>query len=246
MPAEPTVPAAPVTPAARPGQALPGQPADLSPEAPVLPLVPFFRPPPAVGRPLPDAVAMRVIPDTCPPYDDEPGRRAQAGRARAQDAPGAADAAAVPGAPAGPGAGSAAASPVTGPGTAAPGGPAALPGWPCHFAQILAETLAGSRPAQQIVPWTTEQAQRHIQRLGPLMSAGSQPRVRRVVTFRPSADVLEMTVVIGVGPRVRALAVRMERTRPAGRRARRDGPAAAATGRGGGPAPWVCTAVEAA
>jgi hypothetical protein len=126
-----------------------------------------------------------------------------------------------------------------------PGSPAALPGWPGHFAQILAETLAGSRPAQQIVPWTTEQAQRHIQRLGPLMSAGSQPRVRRVVTFRPSADVLEMTVVLGVGPRVRALAVRMERTRPAGRQPPRARPGTEVTGYGG-PAPWVCTAIEAA
>jgi hypothetical protein len=127
----------------------------------------------------------------------------------------------------------------------APGGPAALPGWPGHFAQILAETLAGSRPAQQIVPWTTEQAQRHIQRLGPLMSAGSQPRVRRVVTFRPSADVLEMTGVLGVGPRVRALAVRMERARPAGHQPPRDRPGTEVTGYGG-PAPWVCTAIEAA
>jgi hypothetical protein len=83
------------------------------------------------------------------------------------------------------------------------------------------------------------------------MSAGSQPRVRRVVTFRPSADVLEMTVVIGVGSRVRALAVRMERARPARSQPRRDGPRAAAAGRDGGPAlggpaQWVCTAVEAA
>jgi hypothetical protein len=137
-------------------------------------------------------------------------------------------------------------SPVTSGGPAAlPAGPAGLPGWPSHFAQVLAETLAGSRPAQQILPWTTEQAQRHIQRLGPLMSAGSQPRVRRVVTFRPSADVLEMTIVLGVGSRVRALAVRMERAGPAGRRSRDDEPRAAATRRSG-PAPWVCTAVEAA
>ena len=190
-----------------------------------------------MGRPLPDAVAVRVIPDTCPPYDDEPGRQAQARQAPSRKAPARKAPAKRPRAQGAPRSADAAAAPV---------GPAALPGWPGHFAQILAETLAGSRPAQQIVPWTTEQAQRHIQRLGPLMSAGSQPRVRRVVTFRPSADVLEMTVVIGVGPRVRALAVRMERARPAGRRSRPDEPRATAAGRGGEPAPWVCTAVEAA
>jgi hypothetical protein len=209
------MPAAPVTPA------------DLSPGAPVLPLVPFFRPPPAVGRPLPDAVAVRVIPDTCPPYDDDSGHRAQTRRPQARRAPVTTKA------------------PVR---TAAPAsqeGQAALHGWPGHFAQVLAETLAGSRPAQQIVPWTTEQAQRHIQRLGPLMSAGSQPRVRRVVTFRPSADVLEMTIVLVVGPRVRALAVRMERTGPASPRPQDAGPRAAVTHRSQ-PAPWVCTAVEAA
>jgi hypothetical protein len=186
-----------------------------------------------VGRPLPDAVAVRLIPDTCPPYDDDSGHRAQARRPQTRRAPATPKAPVRTAAPARPG------------GPASQEGQAALHGWPGHFAQVLAETLAGSRPAQQIVPWTTEQAQRHIQRLGPLMSAGSQPRVRRVVTFRPSADVLEMTIVLGVGSRVRALAVRMERTGPASRRPPEDGPRAAVTHRSQ-PAPWVCTAVEAA
>ena len=114
--------------------------------------------------------------------------------------------------------------------------PAAPPGWPGKFAQVLAETLAGARPPRQIAPWTTDRARRHIQRLGPLLAAGEQPRVRRVVTFQPAADVVEMTVVVGVGPRVRALAVRLER----------DGPRRASPGRGAQAARWVCTAVEAA
>src|SRR2546430_1731629 len=38
------------------------------------------------------------------------------------------------------------------PGPAAPREP---PGWPGQFAQVLAETLAGSRPSRQLVPWTT-------------------------------------------------------------------------------------------
>jgi hypothetical protein len=114
--------------------------------------------------------------------------------------------------------------------------PAAPPGWPSQFAQVLAETLAGSRPPRQIAPWTTERARRHIQRLGPLLAAGEQPRVRRVVTFRPTIDVVEMTVIVGIGPRVRALAIRLER----------DGPREASPGRGAQAARWVAVAVEAA
>jgi hypothetical protein len=115
-------------------------------------------------------------------------------------------------------------------------GPAAPPGWPSQFAQVLAETLAGSRPPRQIKPWTTERARRHIQHLGPLLAAGEQPRVRRVVTYRPSADVVEMTVIVGIGPRVRALAIRLER----------DGPRRASPGRAAHGARWVAVAVEAA
>jgi len=109
------------------------------------------------------------------------------------------------------------------------------PGWQGRFAQALAETLAGSRPPRQIQPWTTQQAREHIQRLGPRMASAQRPRVRRVVTYRPASDVMEMAVVVGFGSRVRALAVRLERSavsppanlgEPAGR--------------------WVCTAVEAA
>jgi Family of unknown function (DUF6459) len=112
------------------------------------------------------------------------------------------------------------------------------PGWPSLFAQVLAETLAGSRPAGQIVPWTTQRARSNIQRLGPTLAAGQptarqRPLVRRVVTSQPSSDVLEMTVIVGFGPRIRALAVRLELSQPRGIPA-------------GRPARWLCTAVEAA
>ena len=106
--------------------------------------------------------------------------------------------------------------------------------WPGQFARVLAETLAGSRPARQITPWTTEQARRRIRELGPQLSAGQPPQarrlmpaVRRVLTCRPAPGVLEMTVVLVFDGRVLALAVRLERDQPPGR-------------------PWVCTAVEAA
>jgi hypothetical protein len=120
------------------------------------------------------------------------------------------------------------------------GGPdrGVAPGWPSLFAQVLAETLAGSRPAGQIVPWTTQRARSNIQRLGPTLADGQptarqRPLVRRVVTSQPRSDVLEMTVIVGFGPRIRALAVRLELSQPRGIRA-------------GRPARWLCTAVEAA
>ena len=204
---------------------------------------------PAGPRPLPDPEAVRLclIPDSAPPYDAEvaaagppgafprlgtgpgsagPGGAHGAPRLSGPDSPGQADA---PG-PAGP------RKPPTAPGSPGqPGSPASPPGWPGQFAQVLAETLAGSRPPRQLVPWTTERARDRIQRLGPLLSAGQQPRVRRVVTFHPTADAMEMAVVVVFGQRVHALAVRLER-----------GGGQATAGRAAQPGRWMCVAVEAA
>jgi hypothetical protein len=105
--------------------------------------------------------------------------------------------------------------------------------WPSQFAQALAETLAGTRPLSQLAPWISVQARRRIRRLSPVLSTASQPnssqpRLRRVIITSPAGGVLEMTVVIGLGQRVRALAVRLERS---------DSTAEPR---------WHCTAVEAA
>jgi Family of unknown function (DUF6459) len=113
---------------------------------------------------------------------------------------------------------------------------AAAAEWPSQFARVLAETLAGSRPQGQIVPWTTDQARKRIRQLGPMLAAGTAPRVHRIVTSLPAENVVEMTVVVGFGPRVRALAVRLER----------DGPHRPAPGRDARAARWVCTVIEAA
>ncbi len=186
----------------------------------VLPLVPGFERNPPRTRPLPDASAVRLIevPDAAPPYDDgamtPPGNPGPAGP-RAPERPGTPS----PRAP--------------GPGSSRQ---AAAAAWPSQFAQVLAETLAGSRPQGQISPWTTDQARRLIRQLRPMLAAGPTPRVRRVVTSRPAAGVVEMTVVVGCGPSVRALAVRLEQDRP-GR---------AGSGRDTRAARWVCTAIEAA
>jgi hypothetical protein len=186
----------------------------LPPDRPSLPPVPGRprRRPAGDPSPLPDPAAVRLcrIPDSAPPYDG--------------------DAVAVPPpAPAHPPGPAAPVGRATPPQPGGPGGrpvPAAAPAWPGHFAQVLAETLAGVRPASQLVPWTTERARSRIQQLGPLLAAGQRPRIRRVVTFRPTADAMEMTVVVGFGPRVHALALRLER----GDDSRR----------------WLCTIVEAA
>ena len=108
--------------------------------------------------------------------------------------------------------------------------------WPSQFAQVLAEALAGARPASQMTPWTTERARAHIRRLGPLLAAGQRPRVQRVLTSRPVDDVVEIAVIVGFGPRTRALAARLERASPQ----------AATPGRPGRQARWLCTAIESA
>jgi Family of unknown function (DUF6459) len=181
---------------------------------------------------LPDATAVRLlgIPDSAPPYDDE---AAGTGQDAADTGEAARRNRALAPPPAGP------------PGRPAGRGPATSPAadradraarWPSQFAQVLAETLAGARPPQQIMPWTTHQARKRIRQLGPLLAAGDLPRVRRVVTSSPAADVIEMTVIIRSGPRFRALAVRLER----------DGPRGASPGRRARPTRWVCTALETA
>jgi hypothetical protein len=187
-----------------------------------------------------------VVPDTAPPYDDH---AAAAGPRRGSrtytDLPG------EPPAPAGDGARGAAPAKDGTSGLVkrardgAPGperlslrrrGPTTASGWPSQFAQVLAETLAGSRPQGQIAAWTTDQARKHFRQLGPMLSAGAQPRVRRIVTSRPALGVVEMTVVVGCGPRTRALAIRLERA----------GPHRPAPGRNARNATWICTAIEAA
>ena len=113
--------------------------------------------------------------------------------------------------------------------------------WPSQFAQVLAETLAGSRPARQITPWTTAHARQRIRQLGPALATGRQPRLRRVITTRPAEDVVELTVVVSFGPHLRVLAVRLERAGPQLPGPEATGPQARTCGPG-----WLCTAVEAA
>jgi Family of unknown function (DUF6459) len=217
----------------------------------VLPLVPGLARRPTRRRPLPDAAAVRLlrVPDSAPPYDDGLAEAGPDGRPLSP-APAPPPAAR----PARPGPGRTAPRPAAAPQTMGQPSPPAARGtaadarWPSQFAQVLAETLAGSRPQGQIRPWTTDQARRRIRQLGPSLAADVQPRIRRIVTSRPATGVVEMTVIVGFGPRIRALAVRLERearARPADRG--RDEPyRSPGPERDAGAARWICTAVEAA
>jgi len=185
--------------------------------------------PRVAGPPLPDpaAVQLHTVPDSAPPYDDElaaaassaqPGGSAQPGWRPASGPP----REAAVGRPAG-------GRPPGGAG----GGEPTLPG---QFARVLVETLAGARPPRQLTSWTTERARSRIQRMGPLLTAGQPAQLRRVVARHPAADVIEMTVLLSVGPQIRALAVRLEHTAPR----------PASLGRHSRPGRWLCTQVEAA
>lgn len=84
------------------------------------------------------------------------------------------------------------------------------PALPRQFAILLAEVLAGVRPARQLAPWLSKRGSLHLQQLMPLFKTGHQPRVLRVLTTRPAPNVVEMTMIVATGPRPRALAIRLE------------------------------------
>jgi hypothetical protein len=133
----------------------------------------------------------------------------------------------APGRPAGPGS-------AAGPNGGAGHAPGLSAAWPRQFAQVLVEILAGFRPAKQLAPWATEQVRAQIDLLSCAADAEQRPRIRRVMTSRPTAGVVEMTMVVGFGPRSRALAMRFEHVP-----ARPPVP-----GRPPRPARWLCTEIE--
>ena len=175
---------------------------------------------------MPELSTLRLVkvPDAAPPFDCEThGTRCPA-RAGGQAV---ASGAAVAGAA------------VSGRDSAAPA-PAAVAADPAtaqprQLALVVVEVLAGVRPHRQLVPLATDRVRARIRSLAPLLACDQRPRVTRIVTSRPAAQVVEMTVVVNVGPRSRALAMRFEHAaaRPA------------APGWPARPARWLCTAIEA-
>jgi hypothetical protein len=107
--------------------------------------------------------------------------------------------------------------------------------WPRRLAVVIVEVLAGVRPDRQLVPLATDRVRARIRGLAPLLTSDRRPRVARIVTSRPAARIVEMTVVVNFGLRSRALAMRFEHVaaRPA------------APGWPARPARWLCTAIEA-
>jgi uncharacterized protein DUF6459 len=195
------------------------------------------------------AIRLVALPEIGPPFDDDPAARASAVSGEAIPAVSVAEAAAAPA-------------------RKGPGAPGALRGseagpdgdWARQFARLLTEALSGARPARQILPWTSERARTQLRALMPLFGGGQRPRVLRVIATRPARDVIEMTVVAGLGERTRALAVRLERAEPPDRPAwlsqatgreqpSPSTPPAHAAGRGKAAATgarWLCTDIEAA
>ena len=107
--------------------------------------------------------------------------------------------------------------------------------WLRRLAVVIVEVLAGVRPDRQLIVLATDRVRARIAGLAPLLACDQRPRITRIVTSRPAARVVEITVVANFGPRCRALALRAEHV--AGR--------PAAPGRSARPARWLCTAFEA-
>jgi hypothetical protein len=181
-----------------------------------------------------DAIRRLQVPRVAPPYDDEPATAIGGPGSDTSDEGNGGRLAGAAVQPVVPRAGHPKPGPLAAPQTASqhttvhnPDNRGAEAGaWPGQFAQVLAETLAGSRPHRQLAPWTTEQVRRQIRQLGPRFATVERPLVRRVMTSAPASGVLEITAVVGFGPRIRVLALRLERER-AGRA-------------------WCCTAIESA
>ena len=191
---------------------------------------------------MPELPALRLVnlrlvkvPDAAPPYDCQiHGARCPA------RCPGQTVAATVDGAPAAH-APQLAAPPAGVPSLGAPslgapsvGGADLTSAWPRQLAVVIVEVLAGVRPDRQLIVLATDRVRARIAGLAPLLACDQRPRITRIVTSRPAARVVEMTVVVNFGPRSRALALRVEHmaARPA------------APGWPARPARWLCTAIE--
>ena len=189
------------------------------------------------------AIRLLELADLGPPFDDDPSA---AGRA-------AADAAALQHGAPGPGAAALAPGQGTARTAAVAPGLDADGAWARQFARLLTEALSGARPVRQILPCVSERARIQLHALMPLFGGGQRPRLLRVIATRPARDVIEMTVIAGLGARTRALAVRLQRTDsaertpawltpadPAGQRQVSARPARPTAPR------WLCTDIEAA
>ncbi len=94
--------------------------------------------------------------------------------------------------------------------------------WAAQFVQAAVEVATGRRPVTQLVRWTSEDVRALLTRRAALSArrqasrpgAAAGPARRTVVSsaraFQPCAGVVEASVVLADGDRVRAVALRME------------------------------------
>jgi hypothetical protein len=86
--------------------------------------------------------------------------------------------------------------------------------WAAHLAQAVVEVMTGSRPAPQLLRWTTSEVYAVLARRGALSARRGVPRgrratVRTVRVCEPRDGIAEACAVVVDGSRVRALAMRM-------------------------------------
>jgi hypothetical protein len=91
--------------------------------------------------------------------------------------------------------------------------------WAARLTRSLLEVMTGARPAPQVVRWTTPEVYAVVARRGALVARraaeGRSRRTRHPVVIRrvrvcePADGVAEAAVVVGHGPRVRAVAIRL-------------------------------------
>lgn len=174
------------------------------------------------------SVRLLRVPEVAPPFDGESVPAGAAPPARVPVTAASAPATGVPVTAAGD---PAAGDPVTGEARCAPvaAEPAVDCGWARQFARLLVESLAGVRPLRQLLPWLSGNAPVHLRRIAPVFGGGQRPQVLRVLASWPADSVAEITIIVRLGPRTRALAARLV-----------DG------SQPGQPTRWLCTDIEAA
>lgn len=84
--------------------------------------------------------------------------------------------------------------------------------WAARIAQAVLECLFGPRPLQQLMRWTSETVYEHLtENIGvrrPMRPVKGKVRVVR--TSRPRREIVEASVVVQMGTRVKAVALRLE------------------------------------
>jgi rhodanese-related sulfurtransferase len=91
--------------------------------------------------------------------------------------------------------------------------------WTTRFAQATVEVLAGGRPLQQLLRWTSARVYQDLERRVRILAQTAptpprgrtlRPQVRSVHVFRPGPHSAEVSVHVRHGHRSRAMAARLE------------------------------------